>query len=83
MPEEMAAMLRRNVIYRSKNMCVSWSEFDPAPSFFMQLSIGTNYTSAVNTDYIIVCTKLLPIKQQLGHVYGEYKWNVNNFWSGK
>ena len=35
----------------------------------MPLSIDSNYTLAVNNDYMIVCTKLLSIKQQLGHVF--------------
>jgi len=49
----------------------------------MQLSIDRMCTLAVNNDYMIICTKLLSIKQQLGHVYGECEWSVNDLWSCK
>ena len=49
-------------------MFFSSSEIAMTQSFCMQLSIVTNYTLAVNNDYMIICTKLLSIKQQLGHV---------------
>jgi len=49
----------------------------------MHLSIDTNYTLAVNNDSMIVCTKLLSIKQQLGQVYGECEWSINDFWTSK
>jgi len=49
----------------------------------MQLSIDTYYTLAVNNDYMIVCTKLLSIKQQLGHGYAECEWSINDFWTSK
>ena len=64
-------------------MCISGSEIETPQSFWIQLSIHTNYTLAVNNDYMIICTKLLTIQQQLGHVYGERQWSVNNFWSCK
>jgi len=47
----------------------------------MQLSIDTNYTLAVNNNYMIICTKLVFIKQQWGHAYGECEWSINNVWS--
>jgi len=79
LPAESAGMSQRYNIHRSENMRFSWSENDTPQSFCMQLSIDTNCTLAVNNDYMIICTKLLSKKQQLGHVCGEYEWSVNNF----
>jgi hypothetical protein len=39
--------------------------------FWMPLSIHTNDSFAVNNDYMIFCTTLLTITQQIGHVDGE------------
>ena len=52
-------------------------------SFWMQLSIHTNYKLAVNNNNMIICTKLLTIQQRLGHIYGEPHWSVNDFWTCK
>jgi hypothetical protein len=41
-----------------------------ATKLCMYLSIDRNCTLAVNNDYMMICTKLLSIKQQWGHVYG-------------
>jgi hypothetical protein len=83
LPAESAGMSQHYVIHRSENMRFSWSEIDTPQSFCMQLSIDTNYTLAVNNDYIIFCTKLYSIKQQLEHVYGVCESSVNNCWSCK
>jgi len=83
LPAESAVMSQRYVIHRSENMCFSWSEINTQQIFCMQLSIDTNYTLAVNNDYMIVCTKWLSIKQQLEHGYGECEWSINDFWTSK
>jgi len=83
LPAERTGMSQRYVIHPSENMYFSWSEIDTPQSFCMQLSIDRNCTLAVNNDYMIICTKLLSIKQQLGHVYGECEWSINDLWSCK
>ena len=83
LPAESAGMSQRYVIHRSENMCFSWSEIDMPQRFCMQLSIDTNYTLAVNNDYMIICTELLTIQQQLGHVDGKHRWSINDCWSRK
>jgi len=83
LPAESAGMSQRYVIHHSENMSFSQSEIDTPQSFCVPLSIDTNYTLAVNNDYMIVCTKLLSIKQQLGHVYCECEWSINDFWTCK
>jgi len=80
LPAKSAGMSLCYVIHRSENICFSWLENDMPQSFCMQLSIDRNCTLAVNTDYMIICTKLLSIKQQLGHGYGECEWSVNDSW---
>jgi len=52
-------------------------------SFWMQLSIPTNYKLAVNSDNMIICTKLLTIQELLGHIYGKLHGRVNDVWTGK
>jgi hypothetical protein len=52
-------------------------------SLYMQLSIDRFCTLAVNNDYMIICTKLLSIKQELGHVYGECEPSINDLLSCK
>ena len=47
----------------------------------MPLSIDTNCTLAVDDDCMMICTQLLSIKEQLGHVYGKCEWSVDNFGS--
>ena len=83
LPAESSGMSQHYVIHRPENMFFSWSENDTPESCCMQLSIDTNCTLAVNNDYMINCKKLLSIKQQLGHVYGECELSVNDFWSCK
>jgi len=70
LPAESAGMWQDYVIHRSETRCISGSKFEMTQSFWIQLSIHTNYTLAVNNDYMIICTKLLTIQQQLGHVSG-------------
>ena len=72
LPAESAGMWQRYIIHHSQKMCISGWEIEKPQSFWMQLSIHTNYTLAVNNDYTIICTKLLPIQQQLGHDYGSF-----------
>jgi hypothetical protein len=55
------------------------SEIEITDRFWMQLSIHTINTLAVNDDYIIICTKLVTTQQQVGHVYCERQWSVNAF----
>jgi hypothetical protein len=81
LPAESTGMSQHYVIHCSENMCVSWTEIDTRQSFCMQLSIDTNYTLAVNNKYMIICTKLCYIKEQLEHFYGECESSVNNCWS--
>jgi len=83
MPAEKAGMSLRYVLYRSENMCFSWSEIDTWNSICIQLWNDENYTLAVNNDCMIGCTKLLCIKLNLEHDYGEYECNSNGFWSCK
>jgi len=64
-------------------MCISGSEIETPRSIWMQLRIYTNYTLAVNHDYMITYSKLLIIHQQLGHGYGESQWSVNDYWFRK
>jgi hypothetical protein len=40
----------------------------------MQLSIGTNYSLAVNNDYMII-----KATQEQPHWYNEHQWSVNEF----
>jgi len=60
-------------------MCISGLLIETPQSFWMQLSIHTNYKLAVNNDNMIICTKLLTIQQLLGHIYGERQWRINDF----
>ena len=62
-------------------MCISGADIDTPQSFWIQLSIHTNYRVAVNNDYMIICTKLLTIQQVLQYIYGERQWGVNDFWT--
>jgi hypothetical protein len=78
LPAESAGMSQCYIIHRSENMCFSQSEIHTHQSFCMQRSIDTNCTLAVNNDYMIIFTKLLSIKQRLGHFYGECEWSVNH-----
>ena len=64
-------------------MCISGSDIEMPQSFWIQLSIHTNYKLAVNNDCMIICTKLLTIQQLLGHIYGEGHWSVNDIWTCK
>jgi len=64
-------------------MCISGSDIEMPQSFWIQLSIHTNYKLAANNEYMIICTKLLTIQQRLGHIYGERHWSVNDIWSWK
>jgi len=80
---ESAGMWQRYIIHRSENMSISGSEIAMPQSVSMKLSIHTSYTLAVDNDYMIICTILLIIQQQLGHVYGELQWSVNDIWSCK
>jgi hypothetical protein len=41
----------------------------------MQLSIGTNYSLAVNDDYMII-----KATWEQPHCYNERQWSVNEFW---
>jgi len=81
LPAESTGMWQRYVIHCLENMCISWSGIETPECFWMQLSIHPHYTLAVNNDYMIICTKLLPIQQQLEYVFGEHQWSVNDFWS--
>jgi hypothetical protein len=83
LPAESAGMKQRYVMYRSENTSISRSETETPQTIWIQQSIHTNYTFAVNNDYMIICTTRLTIKQQLAHVHGECQWNVNDFWSCK
>jgi hypothetical protein len=62
---------------------MSGPEIETPQSLWMRLTLHLPYTLTFNHDYIIICTKLLIIKQQLGHVYGKRQWRVNGFWSCK
>jgi len=64
-------------------MCISGSDIEMPQNFWMQLSVHTNCKLAVNNYNMIICTKLLTIKQLLGHIDGERHWGVNNFWTCK
>jgi hypothetical protein len=44
----------------------------------MQLSIGTNYSLAVNNDYMII-----KATQEQPHCYNERQQSVNEFWIWK
>jgi len=68
LPAESTGISQCYVIHRSENMCFSRSDIDTPQRFCMRQSNEANYTLAVNNDYIIICTKLLSIKQQVGHV---------------
>jgi len=62
-------------------MFFSGSQIETPQIFRMQLSSHTDYTLAVNINYMIIYTKLIIIQQQLGHGYGECQWSVNDYWS--
>jgi len=79
LPAESTDMWQRYMINRSENRYISGSEIEMAQSFWMQLCIHTNDLLPINNDYMIICTKLLTLQQQLGHVYGERQRSVNNF----
>jgi hypothetical protein len=64
-------------------MGISGSDIETPQSFWIKLSIHNNYKLAVNTDNMIICTKLLTIEQVLGHIYGERLRSVNDFWTCK
>ena len=83
LPAESAGMWQRYIIHHSEIMCISGSNIETPQSFWIQLSIHTNYNLAVNNDYMIICTKLFTIQQLWGHIYGERHWSVNDFWTGK
>jgi hypothetical protein len=83
LPGESAGMSQRYIIHRSENMSFSGSEIDTPKTFCIQLSSDTNYTFAVNNDYMIICKKLFSIEQQLGHFEGGCEWSINDFWSCK
>jgi hypothetical protein len=78
LPTESAEMSPREVIHRSENFCIGWSEIDSPQIFFMQLSIGTNYTLAVNNDCLII----KPTREQ-PHFCNERQLSVNDFWIRK
>jgi hypothetical protein len=60
---ESAGLLQHFVIDDSYNMCFSASDIDTPQCFCIDMGIDRNCTLAVNTDYMIICTKLQSIKQ--------------------
>jgi len=70
LPAEGAGMWQRYVIHRSEIMCIGGGDIDMPQSFWIQVSIHTNDKSAVNNDYMIICTKFCTRQQVLGYIYG-------------
>jgi hypothetical protein len=79
LPAEHAGMPKHSLIYCSETMGSIGYEIDRFQRVWMQLSIHTNDTLAVDSNYRFKCINVSTVRQQVKPEWGEHQRSVNNF----